>query len=326
MGRRENSIAPCDQELEKLVRWLREQRARSGLSYAQLAARLALLEPKFRCSASTLIRAASGIQMPKLRAVQAYALACLADVDEAERLWKRARYRAAPTGDCPAPHPRYVRSFAELHVALVDLYRKDGSRPYRQLEMASNNMLARATVGRFLNKSGGRPTRQFVLAFAQACGAKGNSLEEWRQAWDRAEEQRLGGAKKAQARSGLLFAFITPYGRPVFVRSDPQRTLDGREDRRITLAAPSEVPNYQAHVRTLTDLFNFTPLGLPANGPSPVMISLQRGGRLNRAETGPTPGPLPVKGRKRSRYRAKDRKASIRLTSEEFVRWSLNLK
>ncbi|WP_405814299.1 helix-turn-helix transcriptional regulator [Streptomyces sp. NBC_01390] len=230
MGRRENPIAPCDRELEKLVRCLRDHRSRAGLNYRELAARSG-------CSASTLIRAASGEQMPKLKTVRAYAAGCGADPGEAERLWKRARYRAVRGCEEPVPHPRYVRNFAELHAALADLYRKDGSRPYRELEAASDGVLAHATVGRFLRQEGGRPTRQFVREFAIACGAKGMALREWEQAWDRAEEQRLGGRPAIVTRrrvSEVVFAD----GRPVFFHSDPERTPDGQEVRRITPARP----------------------------------------------------------------------------------------
>lgn len=225
MGRRENPIAPCGRELEKLALYLRDHRDRAGLNYKELAVRSG-------CSVSTLIRAVAGEQVPKLKTVRAYALACDADPDEAERLWKRARYRAARGCQDPVPHPRYVRDFAELHAALADLYRKDGARPYRELEAASDGVLAHATVGRFLRQEGGRPTRQFVRAFAIACGAKGLVLREWDQAWDRAEERRLGPAVIARRRASEV---VLPDGRPVYLHSDPERTPDGQEVRRITL-------------------------------------------------------------------------------------------
>ncbi|WP_369211120.1 helix-turn-helix domain-containing protein [Streptomyces flavofungini] len=259
MGRRENPVTTCDRDLGKLVNWLRSQRTQAGLSYKQLAARSG-------CSASTLIRAASGAHMPKLKVVQGYAAACGASLREAERLWKRARYRAVRSGEDPAPHPRYVRSFADLHVALVDHYQKDGARPYAELETASGNVLAHATVGRFFRQKGGRPTRDFVVALARTCGARGKALQDWEQAWDRAEEQRLGGAaKSAERRPGLLFGLlnVTGDGVPMFVRSEPRRTADGQEVRRLTPVPPSQVPNYLAHVRTMREWL--TPLSVPTS-------------------------------------------------------------
>ncbi|MFT9474496.1 helix-turn-helix transcriptional regulator [Streptomyces sp. 11-1-2] len=230
MGRRENPIAPCDRELEKLALYLRDHRGRADLNYKELAVRSGF-------SASTLIRAASGEQVPKLKTVRAYAMACGADPDEAERLWKQARYRAAHGCQEPVPHPRYIRNFAELHAALADLYQKDGARPYRELEAASGGVLAHAKVGRFLRQEAGRPTRQFGRAFALVCGAKGMALREWEQAWDRAGEQRMGGTLTAIARrraSGVVLAG----GRPLFFHSDPERTPHGQEVRRITLTGP----------------------------------------------------------------------------------------
>ncbi|WP_406117638.1 helix-turn-helix domain-containing protein [Streptomyces sp. NBC_00989] len=282
MGRRENPIASCERELEKLALYLRDHRERAGLNYRELAVRSG-------CSASTLIRAVAGEQMPKLKTVRAYALACDADPDEAERLWKRARYRAARGCQEPVPHPRYVRNFAELHVALADLYQKDGARPYRELEAASAGVLAHATVGRFLRQEGGRPTRQFVRAFAIACGAKGLVLREWEQAWDRAEERRLGPAVVARRQASGV---VLPDGRPVYLHSDPERTPDGQELRRFTLPDGTTVLSARSKpcpVCTSTTMQPFT------------QVSRQLMQRFAVAELLPTPegpGPDPATARR----------------------------
>ncbi|MFE1935932.1 helix-turn-helix domain-containing protein [Streptomyces sp. NPDC059474] len=210
--RRRRRIAPCERELKKLALYLRDHRGRAGLNYKELALRSGF-------SASTLIRAASGEQMPRLKTVRAYALACGADPDEAERLWKRARYRAARGCQEPVPRPRYIRNFAELHAVLADLYQKDCARPYRELEAASGGVLAHATVGRFLRQEGGRPTRQFVQAFALVCGAKGMALREWEQAWDRAEEQRMGGTLRPSHGAGPPRSFLRAAARCSFTQT-----------------------------------------------------------------------------------------------------------
>lgn len=111
---------------------------------------------------------------------------------------------------------------------------KDGARPFRELEAASDGVLAHATVGRFLRQEGGRPTRQFVRAFAIACGAKGMVLREWEHAWNRAEEQRLGAPAVISRRRAS--EIVLADGRPVHFHSDPERTPDGQEVRRITPA------------------------------------------------------------------------------------------
>ncbi|MEU6965030.1 helix-turn-helix domain-containing protein [Streptomyces chrestomyceticus] len=207
MGRRENPVAPCDKALESLVRWLRGHRTRAGLSYTQLAERVRQLPPDAGarpvcCSADTLARAVSGRSMPRLEVVRAYARACGADVAEAQRLWKQARYRQGADGRRaaePVQHITYVRDFAELRAALLDLYRKDGSRPYAELERVSDRDLAHSTISRFISGVTGRPTRQFVVVFAQVCGMRGVALSDWGQAWDRAEERRLKGPRQQRA-------------------------------------------------------------------------------------------------------------------------------
>ncbi|TVL88495.1 helix-turn-helix transcriptional regulator [Streptomyces sp. SAJ15] len=227
MGRRENPIAPCGKALRALARWLRDRRATARLSYTELAQRTtALALPdggSAGCSADTLARAVSGQGVPRLRTVIAYAAACGADRAEAERLWKRARYEAtlpARQAEQPAPHITYVRDFAELRSALLDLYRKDGSRPYEELERASAGVLAHSTVARVINGSAARPAREFVMAFAQACGVRGGlALEAWGQAWDRAEERRLGRRPPAPRRKA-------PAGARYM---DRQRNPDGQE-------------------------------------------------------------------------------------------------
>ncbi|MET7906170.1 helix-turn-helix transcriptional regulator [Streptomyces sp. NPDC005355] len=211
MGRRENPIASCDKALEALVRWLRDRREEAGLSYTELATRTADLARAGAvptgCSADTLARAASGVVIPRLRTILAYAAACGANRREGERLWKRARYQqslAARKKAEPVPHVRYARDFFELREALVDLYEKDGSRPYEELERDSGGVLAHATVGRLIRGKTGRPTRQFVIAFAGACGMKGVALSEWGQAWDRAEERRLGGSRAIRQQPAVV--------------------------------------------------------------------------------------------------------------------------
>lgn len=243
MGRPEKPIASCDKDLEALARWLRGHRARAGLSYGQLAERTQHLHLPSgvcgRCSPDTLARAASGVDVPKRRVVLAYAGGCDANLAEAERLWKRARYRQSRTQNPeePAPHISLVRDFAELRAALLDLYRKDGSRPYQELQEVSGGALAHATVGRVIGGQTGRPTRQFVIAFAETCGVRGVALNEWGQAWERAEERRLGGRGPVIRRRRA--ATQTKPGSDGVDQSfyvDRDRLPDGQEIYRVALA------------------------------------------------------------------------------------------
>ncbi|MER5905110.1 helix-turn-helix domain-containing protein [Streptomyces mirabilis] len=187
MARPEAPVASCRASLHALASWLRLQRAQSGLSLAQMSQRTTV-------SKATLSRAASGHGIPALPVVRIFAQACGASPAEAERLWKEARYEErSPLGEATQLiHLDYVSTYADLHAHLLEVYRRDGSRPYRALEQQAggNGHLARTTICRVLARKT-RPRRDFVLAFARACGVTGNvTLQAWAHAWERAEAAR----------------------------------------------------------------------------------------------------------------------------------------
>ncbi|MGW2304835.1 helix-turn-helix domain-containing protein [Streptomyces sp. NPDC001809] len=190
MGRRENPIAQCSESLRILATWLRDGRQTAGLTYSQLAART-------EYSADTLARAASGRSVPQsLSVVTAYAQACGLNVKDGERLWKLAHRDEAHAqgvlrGHRSGGHISVVKDFADLRSAIVDLYQDDGGPPLRSLGQRIGGLgrLPHSTVGRVL---AGRstPSRDFVLAFAEACGVRNADLAEWAKAWDRADADR----------------------------------------------------------------------------------------------------------------------------------------
>ncbi|WP_327709465.1 helix-turn-helix domain-containing protein [Streptomyces sp. NBC_00464] len=190
MGRREKPISQCSKSLGALATWLRAGRDEAGLTYHQLAARTDF-------SADTLARAASGCGVPQnLNVVTSYARACGRSTKEAERLWKHARRdevraQGVLTGHRGGAHISVVKGFADLHSAIVDLYQDDGSPPLRSLDprLGSVGRLPRSTAGRVL-KGRSTPSRDFVLAFAEACGIRRADLAEWGKAWDRADADR----------------------------------------------------------------------------------------------------------------------------------------
>ncbi|OEJ22865.1 hypothetical protein AR457_37115 [Streptomyces agglomeratus] len=194
-----------------LAQWLRSQRENAGMNYTQMAFRTEKVRwaslPKnesAKCSADTLLRAASGARgVPRRKVVLAYAGACGANLAEADRLWKAARYRQTQDAEPLKEKPKHiarVRDFADLHLALVDLYRKDGARSCQEMEELSGGRLSHSTVWRVLNEQTGRPTRDFVTHFARACGVRDVALSDWEQAWDRAEHRRTGGRKRNSRR------------------------------------------------------------------------------------------------------------------------------
>ncbi|MGW0817045.1 helix-turn-helix domain-containing protein [Streptomyces viridiviolaceus] len=201
MARPEAPVASCRASLHALASWLRLYRAQSGLSLAQMSQRTAV-------SKSTLSRAASGNGIPALSVVRTFAQVCGASPVEAERLWKQARYEErSPIGDATQLiHLDYVNTYADLHAHLLEVYLRDGSRPYRDLEQQAggNGHLARTTISRVLARKT-RPRRDFVLAFARACGVTGNvTLQAWAHAWERAEAARrhtTAGSARQDGRS-----------------------------------------------------------------------------------------------------------------------------
>ncbi|MFB6564074.1 hypothetical protein ACFCYH_35195 [Streptomyces sp. NPDC056400] len=145
------------------------------------------------------------------------------------------------------PNISYVRNFADLHAALLDLYRKDGSRPYQELEKGSR-WLPHSTVSRVIARTT-RPSREFVLAFATECGVRGQALKEWEQAFDRVEESRKDAYTFVRHgnihRAVPLTRWDPPRARAAAHRAstnlgeikvyfDPQRLSDGTEVRRAT--------------------------------------------------------------------------------------------
>lgn len=190
MGRREQPISPCSASLQTLAAWLRSGREEAGLTYEQLAARTPF-------SPDTLARAASGNSVPRnVKVVVAYAGACGLAETEAERLWKIARRdeaRAAGVlnGQRSGLHISMVKDFADLHSAIVELYQCAGSPALRSLDdrMGGHGQLPHSTVSRVL-KGRSRPSRPFVLAFAEAVNVRRSEIAEWGKAWDRADRDR----------------------------------------------------------------------------------------------------------------------------------------
>ncbi|MEV6750673.1 helix-turn-helix transcriptional regulator [Streptomyces sp. NPDC051080] len=178
-------MATSSKALRNLAEWLRNQRALTGQSYRALAVRAG-------CHATTLQRAASGKSVPKLQTVLTYARVCDAPPEQARRLWREARYehtRELRGGrGLPAPKPVYVRDFADMAAALLNLYEKAGSPSLRTMEERAGRygMLPRTTVHRILRRQTmPHDVRQF-RAFLKACEVPGTDWTEWEAAWSRA--------------------------------------------------------------------------------------------------------------------------------------------
>ncbi|MGW4775987.1 helix-turn-helix domain-containing protein [Streptomyces filamentosus] len=183
MGRSEGPIAKTGSARYTLALWLRSQRESAGLSYERLA-----IEATY--SPDTMRRAASGRRIPTLKVLLAFAGACGADLHVAEGLWKAARRELG--GPHREYHVAYVVDFPSLYDAMQSLYRRAGSPSYGELDRRAggNGRLPKSTLSRFFSK-GSIPGRNFTLAFAEACGVRGEEkLELWELAWLRAAGRR----------------------------------------------------------------------------------------------------------------------------------------
>lgn len=195
MGRREKPIGECSKSLYALAWWLRAAREGAGLTYNDLASRTVY-------SADTLARAAAGKSVPRrVEVVVAFAEACGADPREASRLWKKARLEESRARNVVEGRERpldisYVKTFAELHTAIIDLYQRQGSPSYRELvTRAGNRRLSTSTISRVLRRKT-VPSRTFLLAFVAACGV--TQVHPWEAAWQRANEDRRPGRRVPQ--------------------------------------------------------------------------------------------------------------------------------
>ncbi|WP_391858698.1 helix-turn-helix domain-containing protein [Streptomyces rugosispiralis] len=198
MGRREKPIEARSKQLYSLASRLRIWREKAGYTYEQLSRHTS-------CSDDTLRRAASGKTLPRWDVVREFAVACGADASEAERLWVKARGSvfgpSVGSMASKAVHIDYVQNYVQLHAALVGIYKKGGCRSYRDLDdrLGGHGRLPLATVGRVLNLKG-RPQRNFVISFAEACGVRASELQSWGFAWDRAEADRIETEKRKKDR------------------------------------------------------------------------------------------------------------------------------
>ncbi|WP_432029858.1 helix-turn-helix domain-containing protein [Streptomyces sp. 1222.5] len=185
MCRPEKPITTSNEALRELQEWLRDQRDRTRQGYRALSIRAG-------CHATTLQRAASGENVPKLQTVLDYARACDASPDEARRLWRRARYeqtRQSRGGrGLPVPRPEFIRDFVDLSAAMQDLYEKAGSPTLRAMEQRAGGfgVLPRSTAHRIVTKQAMPHSLQQFQAYLRACEVPETDWPVWEAAWTRA--------------------------------------------------------------------------------------------------------------------------------------------
>lgn len=180
-------MTTSNRALADLARWLREQRARSGRTYRELATRT-------KCTATTLQRAASGDSVPTRTTVLSYARACDASSETALVLWKAARYEevVGRRRRRPAPKPEAIWDVPELIEALVDLYRRAGAPSVRLMEARAGGygVLPRSAAHRIVTRQLIPRNRSQFVGFLVACEVPEADWDVWTTAWSRALRPR----------------------------------------------------------------------------------------------------------------------------------------
>ncbi|MEU9317291.1 helix-turn-helix transcriptional regulator [Streptomyces sp. NPDC048295] len=230
-------MATSNKSLRMLVEWMREQRGQAGLTYRELGSRTGF-------HATTLQRVASGDSMPKLGTVLAYAQACDASPDMAKFLWKRARYEETrPQGGqrLSAPRLELVRDFADLGVALVELYRRAGSPSFRSMEERAGGFgaLPRSTARRIVNRQALPHNMDQFLAFLNVCDLPEREQAAWVGAWSRA--WRLEKQDAAEAADAVVLELVRPKGSEWFAGPPRHSERAGAIQRRLTRSRDGEM-------------------------------------------------------------------------------------
>jgi transcriptional regulator with XRE-family HTH domain len=187
MGRPEKQITTLNLGLLALAGWLREIRTNAQLTYVELAARTGNAY-----SATTLQSAASGKRIPRLRVVEAYAMACGGSLEQARRRWRHARAVEHSTALAlgSAPRPRLVENAAELRVALREMYHRAGAMPLRDMERrAGLGRLPRSTMRRMLDGTT-MLSKDQMLAFLTVCDVPEREHQDWLDALSRVWDKR----------------------------------------------------------------------------------------------------------------------------------------
>lgn len=188
-GEPEQAIAECHPSLYALAWWLRQHRRGAGLTYPQLAHLTGI-------TMGTLWDASSGKKLPSQQTVVAYAKTCGADPTTAHDLWEGARQqsRKAPfdlsdfeSRSQRVPHPRSVRTHAELTEAMQALYGSAGSPPLREMtrRAAERGVLPPNTVYEYLRKGRVPQREERFRLFLIGCGVPKKEQTAWVAAWCR---------------------------------------------------------------------------------------------------------------------------------------------
>ncbi|WP_328410776.1 helix-turn-helix domain-containing protein [Streptomyces violaceus] len=223
MGRKLRELPEQPSPLVELARWLREQRQRTGLTYAQLAERLEV-------NKSTLSRAVSGTTLPSLKMVEEIARACGADVNAGRRLHRKGlwelRIRQMLQGEKRTPRDMVVTP-ADLWNALVSQYALSGL-TYRKAEEKAKRLAAQGVIEQPISRSTfhnfvtrrASPTRTIMFAVLAVSDVPQEEWPQWESAWRIARMENVRQAARDGSPAAREYLgreperLLKPYGIP----------------------------------------------------------------------------------------------------------------
>ncbi|MFD3998996.1 multiprotein-bridging factor 1 family protein [Streptomyces sp. NPDC058583] len=181
MARAENPVDHTVPNRGLLADLLRGERARAGMTYAELAT-------KSGVSAATLKRAASGTTTPSQDTVKRYLMACkspLKLVAKADSLRLKARRDERGGGT------RFLASTVSAPHALADalkaIHINYGAPTYREMQhRAGSHVLPLSSISRILQRQMLPVDERQMAAFLTGCGVPYKEQEAWLDAWARA--------------------------------------------------------------------------------------------------------------------------------------------
>ncbi|MFJ6501365.1 hypothetical protein OG280_41205 (plasmid) [Streptomyces virginiae] len=166
------------------------------------------MEEKTYVRAGVLARAASGEVVPTLATVQAFVHGCGGNMDQAVRLWRRARAeRLQParwkSTTAQRLRPQYLKDFRGLRLGMIALRHESGHPTLRELEAVAEsqgNRLPRSTLAAVLHGNA-IPSEALLDAFVRACAAQRRNvaIAWWIAAWKRAWNDHTRGEYRRRA-------------------------------------------------------------------------------------------------------------------------------
>jgi transcriptional regulator with XRE-family HTH domain len=171
-----------------LQSWLLEEKRRSGLSFSELAALTYV-------SKSSLQRATQGFEIPSRQVFEAFVRGCVSDAEIAEEKWEMAQMinDVISGRRVSSIRPGDVTSHQELRQALEGLVHRKGL-TLRKIEKAAEKRNAKLRRSTLSDSLSGRQnfSRASVRELARSCGETEELVQEWDEAWCRAESERRG--------------------------------------------------------------------------------------------------------------------------------------